>query len=140
MRGVCEHRLKDLAALWRKGNDVSKHRPHRRTGNPVGRPHKSLTGDPDLLVIGDALVLMQRLSKRIAIDLALSIHEGQAAEPTKRPRGRRPPNWLPGGLMLRRPGASFCSRNSTIRKKMKRLPRRVLRVLYLTALLRMSKH
>jgi hypothetical protein len=116
-------------------------RPHRRTGGAVGRPPKPLTDDPDLQVIGDALALRlaHGYSKRVAIDLAIAIHESQPAEPTNRPRARRPANWLPGGLILQRPGARFDHRNDALRQKMKRLPRKVLRELQITALLRALK-
>jgi hypothetical protein len=110
-------------------------RKHRRTGrDPTGRPPKPLIDDPDLRVIGDALALqlLHKLSQRKALDIAIGIHEGELAEPSKRPRAKRPADWHLIGLALS-PGKRFDNRNSTLRKKMKRMPREMLRRLQIEA-------
>jgi hypothetical protein len=108
---------------------TKQRRKHRRTGrDPIGRPPKPFEGDPDLPVIGDALALqlLHKLSERAALDIAIGIHEGELAEPSKRPRAKRPADWELIGLALS-PGKRFDNRNSTLRKKMKRMPRELLR-------------
>jgi hypothetical protein len=113
-------------------------RKHRGTGRePTGRPPKPFEGDPDLCVIGDALALqlLHRLSQRKALDIAIGIDEGEFAEPSKRPRAKRPADWPLIGLVLS-PGKCFNNRNSTLRKKMKRMPRELLRRLQIEASIR----
>ena len=88
-----------------------------RVARRRGRPPRDYSDDPDLVIAETAFALEAAwgLSERSAIDLALTIHQAEAAAPTKIPRGGKAGVLLGHALPHQ---ASFHSRNRDIRRKL----------------------
>jgi hypothetical protein len=101
-----------------------------------GRRQRDYSDDPDLPVIELALALQTAhdLSERMAIDLALALHQGTPGPATKRPRGAKAGAVIGYTLPNNR---TFSSRNADIRRKHKagKLRPNLVRVLYLARVL-----
>jgi len=81
-----------------------------------GRPPRDYSDDPDLVIAETAFALEAAwgLSERAAIDLALTIHQAEAAAATKVPRGGKEGTVIGYALPDHK---SFHSRNADIRRK-----------------------
>ena len=88
-----------------------------RVARRRGRPPREYSDDPDLVIAETAFALEAAwgLSERSAIDLALTIHQAEAAAPTKIPRGGKAGVLLGHALPHQ---AGFHSRNRDIRRKL----------------------
>lgn len=91
-----------------------------KTGRPEGRPSKGFFDDPDRysIAMADGFELLGT-SQRIAYDIAAIAAGGQECDPTKRPRARRPPDWVHTAFKLPTT-VSVAGRSSTLRKKAKK--------------------
>ena len=88
-----------------------------RVARRRGRPPRDYSDDPDLVIAETAFALEAAwgLSERSAIDLALTIHQAEAAAATKVPRGGKEGTVIGYALPHQ---AGFHSRNRDIRRKL----------------------
>lgn len=89
-----------------------------KTGQPRGRPSKGWLNDPDryAIALAEGLMLSRGESERVAFDTAVALTSGQEREPSKKPRGKRPPDWIQTAFSIP-VMASVSGRASTLRKK-----------------------
>ena len=89
-----------------------------KTGKPKGRPSLSWIDDPDryAIALAEGLMLSRGESERVAFDTAVALTSGQECESSKKPRGKRPPDWVKSAFRIP-VMVSISGRSSTLRKK-----------------------